>query len=164
MSKFSNISRVQIYFKIRISCQEVQYISVDSNSDSIPTIIPHISVPYFFKNTLNAIRCLERDDYFPATTSVWPYIDRFDTGCRIKDVTSGEGPKAFRWRARFTIGYRNLDIVPRRILSARPVKGRSVIDHAPRLNNLCLQLPGKGKVGLAEREILTENALWCASH
>ena len=60
----------------------------------------------------NAIRRLERDDYFPATTSVWPYVDRLDTSSRIKDVTSRESPKAFQRRRRFSI------VIPYRILSA----------------------------------------------
>jgi hypothetical protein len=84
----------------------------------------------------NAIRRLERDGYFPATVSIRPYVDRLNSSSWIKDVTAREGPKAIRRRGRFTIGYRSLRIVPRRTLSARPAKSRSVIDHAPRLNAL----------------------------
>ena len=76
----------------------------------------------------NAIRRLERDGYFPATISVWPYVDRLDTSSRIKDVTSRESPKAFQRRRRFNI------VIPYRILSAGNAKGRSVIGHAPRLD------------------------------
>ena len=46
----------------------------------------------------NAIRNLEGNNYFQATVSVWSYVDRLvrlDTGSRIEDVTSGEGPETF---------------------------------------------------------------------
>ena len=98
------------------------------------TIILHGLFPLFpIFRISNAIRRIERDDYFQATVSLWSHVDRLDTSSRIEDVTSGEGPKAFRWRGRFTIGC--LYIVPRRTVSGSPTS-ESVIDHAPRLNSL----------------------------
>ena len=49
-----------------------------------------------FQNWSNAIRGLERDDYFQATVFVGSHLDRLDTSSRIEDVTLGKGPKAFR--------------------------------------------------------------------
>lgn len=66
-----------------------------------------MSAPHVPKGS-NAIRDLERNDYFQATVSVWSYVDRFDTSSRIEDVTSGEGPEAFGRRGRFTIGNKGL--------------------------------------------------------
>ena len=94
-----------------------------------------MSIPHF-PNRSNAIRHLERDDYFPATVSVRPYVDRLNMGSLIKDVTPGEGPEAFRLRGRFSVGYRSLHIIPRRTLSVSPSGSGSVIYHTLRLNPL----------------------------
>jgi hypothetical protein len=98
----------------------------------------------------NAIRYLERNDYFQATASVWSYVDRLETSSRIEDVASGEGPDAFGWRGRFIIGCKSLYSVPRcRIVSATTAgEGGSVIDHTPRLGPLLDVLDGKEKWGL----------------
>ena len=95
-----------------------------------------MSAPYVPKMS-NAIRHLERNDYFEATASVWSYVDRLDTSSRIEDITSGKGPKAFGWLERFFIGCKCLWSVPRHTMSAGPAADcASVIDYAPRLSPL----------------------------
>jgi len=90
-----------------------------------------------FRKVSNAIRHLERNDYFQATVSVWSYVDRLNTSSRIEYVTSGEDPEAFGWRGRFAIGCKSLYSVPRCTVSASPAgESGSVIDHAPRLSPL----------------------------
>ena len=125
-----------------------------SHSYSI-SIIPHgpSLFPISLQNMSNAIRCFERYGYFPAATSVRPYVDCLDTSSRIQDVTPRESPKAFQRRGRFTI------FVPHRVLSAGSANARSVIGHAPRLDPrldpMCLCYLGKNKVG-SRGELLTE--------
>jgi hypothetical protein len=103
----------------------------------------------------NAIRHLERNDYFQATISVWSYVDRLETSSRIEDITSGEGPEAFGWHGRFAIGYKSLYSIPRRTVSASTVReSGSVIDHwhAPRLSPLLDVLGRKRESGVWKEE------------
>ena len=113
-----------------------QSIIIDSN-DNPSSFKLHSPCPFpIFRNRSNAIRYLKRDDYFPATVSVRPYVDRLNMGSLIKDVTPGEGPEAFRSRGRFTVGYRSLHIIPRHTLSVSPSGSGSVIYYTPGLNPL----------------------------
>jgi hypothetical protein len=92
-----------------------------------------ISAPRIPKRS-NAIRHLERNDYFQATVSVRAYVDRLETSSRIENVTSGEGSDAFGCRRRFTVRCESLYCVPHRTVSASTGgESGTVTDHAPRL-------------------------------
>lgn len=136
----SNISRSLFYF-FPLSKQYSIFQSTNhSHSNcSISTIIfqasRSISAPHVPKRS-NAIRHLERNDYFQATASVWSYVDRLETSSRIEDVTSGEGPEAFGWRGRFITRCKSLYSVPRTVSASAAGGSRSVIDYAPKLSLL----------------------------
>ena len=86
-----------------------------------------------------AIHHLEGNDYFQATVSLWPDVDRLDTSSRVEDVTSGKGPETFGRSRRFTIGCKCLGSVPRRTVCAGTAgagESGSVTDHAPMLSLL----------------------------
>lgn len=111
--------------------------------------VPHLRLP----KRSNAIRHLEHNEYFQATTYVWSYVDRLETSSRIEDVTSGEGPEAFGWRERFTIGCKSLYGIPRRTASASTAReSGSVTDHAPRLSPLLDVLGRKRERGAWKEE------------
>jgi hypothetical protein len=104
-----------------------------NDNPSCPVSVPHL--PKQVKS--NAIWHLERDDYFQATVSVWPYMYRLDKSFRIENVTSGEGPEAFRWHRHCTIECKSLYIVPpHRTVRASSAKSSSVIGSAPILGFL----------------------------
>jgi hypothetical protein len=152
----SNISRALFYFfPLSKQYSTFQPTNHSHSNCSISTTIfqasRSISAPHVPKRS-NAIRHLERNDYFQATASVWSYVDRLETSSRVEDVTSSEGPKAFGWRGRFTTGCESLYSVPRTVSASTAGGSRSVIDHAPKLSPLLDVLGRKRESGVWKEE------------
>ena len=97
----------------------------------------HVCSRFRFPNTgiSNAIRRLEGNNYLQPTVSARLHVDSIETGSRIEDVTSGEGPEAFPIHERLGSRCIRLRIGCTRTLSARHA---AILDyaHAARLKTL----------------------------